>query len=663
MIPEFGQLSLALSACLALASAVTGFTSHHPSLRLLRRSTVSMVVGQFVLVAVSFAVLLWCFVTDDFTVAYVANHSNSLLPWQFKVSAAWGGHEGSFLLWILIMSSWMLALISRRHSYPERFFARVLGTMSVLNLGFICFALFTSNPFERLIPMTPLDGADLNPLLQDFGLIVHPPLLYAGYVGLAVPFAFAIAALFENRVDSAWARWSRPWTNFAWSFLTLGIALGSWWAYYELGWGGWWFWDPVENASFMPWLVGTALVHSLAVTEKRGLFASWTVLLAIAAFSLSLLGTFLVRSGVLTSVHAFAADPDRGLFILIFLALVIGGSLVLYALRAPTVASRVQYKAFSREALLLANNFIFVISATTVLLGTLFPLVMDALGQGKYSVGPPYFNAVFVPLMALLVPFMGIGPVSRWKEDSPSRWRQELLIPAAVVALCAVVLPTLALGFNVWVALAVLFSGWLLAGLLRDFTERTRSAVGVVSKWRRLTPSYLGMLLAHAGFAAMIIGVTVVSQHNVEKDLRMLPGDIEEVAGYRFEFVAVSRVAGPNYDADQADFRVFKDNNLVAELSPQKRRYRASGQVMTEAAIDPGVFRDLFIAMGEPVGEAAWAIRLQYKPMIRWIWFGALMIGFGAITTAFDRRYRLRERRLDTAKNSTTLASSAHAKA
>jgi len=371
----------------------------------------------------------------------------------------------------------------------------------------------------------------------------------------------------------------------------------------------------------------------------------------------------LVRSGVLTSVHAFAADPDRGLFILIFLALVIGGSLVLYALRAPTVASRVQYKAFSREALLLANNFIFVISATTVLLGTLFPLVMDALGQGKYSVGPPYFNAVFVPLMALLVPFMGIGPVSRWKEDSPSRWRQELLIPAAVVALCAVVLPTLALGFNVWVALAVLFSGWLLAGLLRDFIGRTRSAAGLVSKWRRLTPSYLGMLLAHAGFAAMIIGVTVVSQHNVEKDLRMLPGDIEEVAGYRFEFVAVSRVAGPNYDADQADFRVFKDNNLVAELSPQKRRYRASGQIMTEAAIDSGVFRDLFIAMGEPVGEAAWAIRLQYKPMIRWIWFGALMIGFGAITTAFDRRYRLRERRLDTAKNSTTLASSAHAKA
>jgi len=648
MLAELGHFALIIAfvlACLQGVLPLIGAWRGHSGSMLLAPP---LAVGVFVFLLIAFAILTTTFLQDDFSVKVVASNSNSFMPDIYKFSAVWGNHEGSLLLWVLILSGWMVAVAQFSRGLPLVVLARVLGVMGLVAVGFIAFSLLTSNPFERLLPGIPAEGQDLNPLLQDPGLIIHPPLLYMGYVGFSVPFAFAIAALMGGRLDAAWARWSRPWTNVAWGFLSLGIMLGSWWAYYELGWGGWWFWDPVENASFMPWLVGTALVHSLAVT---------------AAFSLSLLGTFLVRSGVLTSVHAFAADPDRGLFILIFLALVIGGSLVLYALRAPTVASRVQYKAFSREALLLANNFIFVISATTVLLGTLFPLVMDALGQGKYSVGPPYFNAVFVPLMALLVPFMGIGPVSRWKEDSPSRWRQELLIPAAVVALCAVVLPTLALGFNVWVALAVLFSGWLLAGLLRDFIERTRSAVGVVSKWRRLTPSYLGMLLAHAGFAAMIIGVTVVSQHNVEKDLRMLPGDIEEVAGYRFEFVAVSRVAGPNYDADQADFRVFKDNNLVAELSPQKRRYRASGQVMTEAAIDPGVFRDLFIAMGEPVGEAAWAIRLQYKPMIRWIWFGALMIGFGAITTAFDRRYRLRERRLDTAKNSTTLASSAHAKA
>jgi len=661
MLAEVGHFALIIAfvlACLQGVVPLVGAWRGHSNSMLLAPP---LAVGVFVFLLIAFAILTTTFLQDDFSVKVVASNSNSLMPDIYKFSAVWGNHEGSLLLWVLILSGWMVAVAQFSRGLPLTVLARVLGVMGLVAVGFIAFSLLTSNPFERLLPGIPAEGQDLNPLLQDPGLIIHPPLLYMGYVGFSVPFAFAIAALMGGRLDAAWARWSRPWTNVAWGFLSLGIMLGSWWAYYELGWGGWWFWDPVENASFMPWLVGTALVHSLAVTEKRGLFRSWTVLLAIAAFSLSLLGTFLVRSGVLTSVHAFAADPDRGLFILIFLALVIGGSLILYALRAPTVASRVQYGAFSREALLLANNFIFVISATTVLLGTLFPLVMDALGQGKYSVGPPYFNAVFVPLMALLVPFMGIGPVSRWKQDSPSRWRQELLLPAVVVGLCALVLPSLTLGFNLWVALAVLFSGWVLAGLLRDFLERTRTATGWGSKWRRLTPSYMGMLLAHAGFAAMILGVTVVSQHNVEKDLRMLPGDSEEVAGYRFYFVGVNPVAGPNFDADQADFRVFKGEELVAELSPQKRRYRASGQVMTEAAIDPGVFRDLFIAMGEPVGDDAWAIRLQYKPMIRWIWFGALMIGFGAITTAFDRRYRLRERRSGAVENQAAIKSSGKA--
>ena len=661
MLAELGHFALIVAfvlACLQGTLPLWGAWRGNSTLMLMAPA---VAVGVFVFVLIAFGLLTAAFLQDDFSVKVVASNSNSMMPPIYKFSAVWGNHEGSLLLWILILSGWMLAVAQFSRGLPLTVLARVLGVMGLVAIGFIAFSLLTSNPFERLLPGVPAEGQDLNPLLQDPGLIIHPPLLYMGYVGFSVPFAFAIAALMAGRLDAAWARWSRPWTNVAWGFLSLGIMLGSWWAYYELGWGGWWFWDPVENASFMPWLVGTALVHSLAVTEKRGLFRSWTVLLAIAAFSLSLLGTFLVRSGVLTSVHAFAADPDRGLFILIFLAVVIGGSLILYALRAPTVASRVQYSAFSREALLLANNFIFVISAATVLLGTLFPLIMDALGQGKYSVGPPYFNAVFVPLMALLVPFMGIGPISRWRQDNPARWQRELLLPALIVVVLAVVLPLVSHGFNLWVALSVLLSGWLLIGLLRDFRERTRSANGLGALWRRLTPSYIGMCAAHLGFACMIVGVTVVSQHSVERDIRMEPGEVQEVAGYRFDFQRVTRVAGPNYDADQADFMVYRDDRVIAALSPQKRRYRASGQVMTEAAIDPGVFRDLFIAMGEPVGGEAWAIRLQYKPMIRWIWFGALLVGFGALTTALDRRYRLRDRRALSSEQD--LESPGHAKA
>ncbi|HEY6131751.1 MAG TPA: heme lyase CcmF/NrfE family subunit, partial [Halioglobus sp.] len=524
---------------------------------------------------------------------------------------------------------------------PLLVLSRVLSVMGAIGVGFLSFSLFTSNPFARLLPGTPADGSDLNPLLQDPGLVIHPPLLYMGYVGFSVAFAFAVAALLGGRLDTSWARWSRPWTNVAWAFLSLGIMLGSWWAYYELGWGGWWFWDPVENASFMPWLAGTALIHSLAATEKRGLFKSWTVLLAIFAFSLSLLGTFLVRSGVLTSVHAFATDPARGMFILVFLALVVGGSLTLYAFRAPAVSSRVSFAWVSRESLLLCNNVVFLVATLTVLFGTLFPLIVDALGLGKVSVGPPYFNVVFVPLMALLVPVMGVGPLSRWKGDTVTRWRRELAIPAAAAILCGITLPLVHAPYNVWMALAVLLSSWLVLGLARDCWQRLRSAGSLAHGLRRLTPDYCGMLVAHLGFAVCVSGIVATSQYSVERDLKMHPGDSSELAGYQFRFVELEQVRGPNFVADEARFEVSRDGAVVATMVPQKRRYLASGSVMTEAAIDAGLFRDLYVAMGEPVGSSdAWAMRLHYKPMVRWMWLGAILMALGAFSAALDKRYR-----------------------
>ena len=643
MIAELGHFALIIALVLSLILGTVPLWGAWRHNQFAMNVAPILAVNVFVFLLLSFGFLAQCFLTDDFSVKVVASNSNSLLPLIYKFSAVWGNHEGSLLLWVTILAGWMVAVAIFSRGLPLVVLARVLGVMGLVAVGFTAFSLFTSNPFERLLPGIPTEGRDLNPLLQDPGLVIHPPLLYMGYVGFVVPFAFALAALLGDRLDATWARWSRPWTNVAWGFLTLGIMLGSWWAYYELGWGGWWFWDPVENASFMPWLAGTALLHSLAVTEKRGLFRSWTVLMAIAAFSLSLLGTFLVRSGVLTSVHAFAADPDRGLFILILLSVVIGGSLTLYAFRAPAVSSRVNYSSLSREVLLLINNLIFSIAALTVLLGTLFPLLMDALGQGKYSVGPPYFNTVYVPLMALLVPFMGIAPLSRWKNDNASRWLHELFTPGIIVVLAAIVLPMIGHRFNVWVALAVLLAGWIIAGLIRDLVQKTKTAQGFIAKWRRITPSYGGMWLAHTGFAFALLGVTVVTQHGIERDTRMIPGESEMVAGYRFEFVKMERNDGPNYRADEAIFRIWQGDDLFTELRPQKRRYLSSEQVMTEAAISPGVFRDLFIALGEPVGSGgAWAIRLQYKPMIRWIWGGAILMGFGGLLTAFDRRYRAR---------------------
>ena len=640
MIPELGHVALIIAFCLAVALAVIPLWGAAKRDVSAMNMAPPLAVSVTLFVAIAFSLLTTSFLSDDFSVAVVAANSNSLLPPIFKFSAVWGNHEGSLLLWVLILSGWMTAVAFFSRGLPLIMVARVLSVMGLVAVGFLAFSLLTSNPFERLLPNTPLDGNDLNPLLQDPGLIIHPPLLYMGYVGLSVPFAFAIAALLGGRLDASWARWSRPWTNVAWGFLSLGIMLGSWWAYYELGWGGWWFWDPVENASFMPWLMGTALVHSLAVTEKRGVFRSWTVLLAIFAFSLSLLGTFLVRSGVLTSVHAFAADPERGLFILIFLALVVGGSLLLYAMRAPAVASRVSYAAISRESLLMVNNLVFTVATVVVLLGTLFPLVMDAFSLGKYSVGPPYFNAVFVPLMALVMPFMTVGPLSRWREDAAGRWLHELLVPGLAVVLLAVTLGFFGReGFNLWIALAVLLAGWVTLGVMRDAWRRIGAGGGSL-RWRRLSPSFIGMAAAHLGFAAVVLGAVVVTQLNEERDLRMAVGDAEALGGYRFELIEIGQRPGPNYSADYAVFEVTEAGQPIARLTPEKRRYFASGQIMTEAAIDASVWRDLYIALGEPIGEDAWAVRLQYKPMVRWLWLGALMIGLGALVTVFDRRYR-----------------------
>ncbi|GAB3308233.1 heme lyase CcmF/NrfE family subunit [Haliea atlantica] len=645
MIPEFGHFALIIALCLAvLLTLVPLWGAWRRDINAMALAP-GLAMGLLVFTGISFACLAAAFLQDDFSVEVVANNSNSLLPAMYKFSAVWGNHEGSLLLWVLILAGWTAAVAVFSPQLPLLMLSRVLSMMGFVAVGFLSFSLFTSNPFARLLPGTPADGQDLNPLLQDPGLIIHPPLLYMGYVGFSVAFAFAIAALLGGRLDAAWARWSRPWTNVAWAFLTLGIMLGSWWAYYELGWGGWWFWDPVENASFMPWLAGTALLHSLAVTEKRGLFKSWTVLLAIFTFSLSLLGTFLVRSGVLTSVHAFATDPARGLFILVFLGIVVGGSLTLYALRAPAVSSRVGFGWLSRESLLLVNNVVFTVATLTVLFGTLFPLLMDALGQGKYSVGPPYFNAVFVPLMALLMPFMGIGPLSRWKQDSVRRWRRELLVPAIATLACGVTLPLLHGDYNIWAALAILLAAWLLLALLRDLWNRVKNASSPVAGLRRLAPSYWGMLVAHLGFAAAVLGVVLTSQFAIERDIKMSPGDRETLAGYEFRFLEVGGVRGPNYVADEARFAVYRDGRELVRLAPQKRRYLASGDIMTEAAIDAGFFRDLFVAMGEPVGEeGAWAIRLHYKPFVRWMWAGAVLMAIGGFLTVADRRYR-RQRR------------------
>ena len=661
MIPELGNLSLVLALVLSVVSGAGGLFGAQAGRRRWMQAAASATLGQFVFAALAFAVLVHAFITDDFSVAYVAHNSNSLLPWYYKVSAAWGAHEGSFLLWVLIMTVWMTAVALLGRRLPLDFYARVLGVMGLLNLGFLCFLVFTSNPFERLLPLAPADGADLNPLLQDFGLIVHPPMLYTGYVGFSVAFAFAVAALLSGRLDGAWARWSRPWTNIAWAFLTLGIALGSWWAYYELGWGGWWFWDPVENASFMPWLAGTALVHSLAVTEKRGAFKSWTALLALAAFSLSLLGAFIVRSGVLTSVHAFAVDPTRGMYILLFLVVVVGGSLTLYGVRAGAVASKVRYGPVSREAFLLLNNLLFVVAMSVVLWGTLKPLAYEALsGGGKISVGPPWFNFFFVPLMFAVAAALGIGPFLSWKRTDFRKLLRRLAWALAVSLALGVAVPLLVEGsLSLPGVAAVVLGAWVLSAHGLDLLRRARlarasrhrtseaaaghRAIGPLAWMGRFPLAYWGMTLAHTGFALSLLGVALTHELSVEKDIRLAPGEVAVHGGVEFRFNGVVNADGPNYRATRGRFEIL-DGDRHFLLLPEKRSYLANGSVMTEAAIDPGFFKDIYVSLGEPLQDGAWAVRVYVKPFVRWIWFGALLMALGGVLAVADKRYRrLRE--------------------
>jgi cytochrome c-type biogenesis protein CcmF len=636
MLPELGQVALILALLVALLQAALPLAGAQRGKASWMAVARPAAFAQMLLVLAAYVVLTVAFVMQDFSVRYVAENSNSLLPLVYRYTAVWGAHEGSQLLWALILAGWTAAVARFSRSLPDEVVARVLGVMGLVSIGFLSFLIFTSNPFVRLIPAA-MEGRDLNPLLQDPGMIIHPPMLYLGYVGFSVPFAFAIAALLGGNIDARWLRWTRPWTNVAWAFLTIGIALGSWWAYYELGWGGWWFWDPVENASFMPWLAGTALLHSQAVTEKRGSFRGWTLLLAIAAFSLSLLGTFLVRSGVLTSVHAFAADPTRGLFVLIFLGIVIGGSLVLYALRAPSDDDGARFSTASRETLLLVNNLLLTSACAMVLLGTLYPLLADALDLGKISVGPPYFALLFVLLMAPLVLLLPFGPLTRWQREQPSK-PFAMLVPWAGLALGIGIGAFFLAPQGAWKTAAGLAgSAWVLAGTARFVWTRVRA------KGSRFTAEMLGMTLAHIGIAVFLVGALLTEGLSRQRELALTPGQSVELGRHAFRFDGVVRRAGPNYLADRGTVQVSRDGQAIAVMHPEKRSYASGGQVMTESAIDPGLTRDLYVALGEPLGNGAWAVRVHVKPFVRWIWLGAVLMALGGFVTATDKRFRRKE--------------------
>ena len=639
MIPEIGQFALIIALCIAITQSVVPLAGAGLGIQRWVALAVPSALAQLLFVAIAYGCLTWAFLSHDFSVMYVAQNSNTNLPLIYLISGVWGGHEGSLLLWSLVLAVWTGAVAVFTPNVPRVMRARVLAVLGLVSCGFLLFIIATSNPFDRLLPGA-LEGRDLNPLLQDIGLAIHPPMLYIGYVGFAVAFAFSIAALISGQVDSAWARWSRPWTNVAWLFLTLGIALGSWWAYYELGWGGWWFWDPVENASFMPWLVGTALMHSLAITEKRGTFKAWTALLAIFAFSLSLLGTFLVRSGVLTSVHAFASDPSRGVFILGFLVVVVGGSLTLYAWRAPLLKSPAETRLVSRDGALLLNNAFLTVVTSAILLGTLYPIAIDAMG-GKISVGPPYFNLMFISLMAPLGVLIGIGMLIRWKQDSLARLGTKLMYPALLVLVVAL---ALSFAFTQWfwgAFLGIAMALWIAVTAAIAIYERFHNRA-FMSTLRSTPAGFYGMLLGHLGIAVFVIGVTLTSLYTVEKDLRMSPGDTYTVEGYEFTFHGVRDFNVDNYVATRGGFSVRSvSSDYKVDMFPEKRIYPVQTSPMTEAAIDAKLSRDLFIALGEPLDQdGTWAVRIYYKPFIRCIWLGAIIMAFGGLFAASDRRYR-----------------------
>lgn len=641
MIPEVGHFSLIIAMVIAVLQGAVPLVGGQIGHSAMIRSARPLAWLHFLFVAIAFAVLMNAFIENDFSVEYVANNSNSALPLLFRIAAVWGAHEGSLLLWALIICIWTVAVATFSRQLPDVMVGRVIGVLGWVSVGFISFTIFTSNPFERLIPAA-LDGGDLNPLLQDFALAIHPPMLYMGYVGFSVAYAFAVAALIGGRLDAAWARWTRPWTSIAWVFLTIGIALGSWWAYYELGWGGWWFWDPVENASFMPWLVGTALIHSLAVTEKRGAFKNWTALLSLSAFALSLLGTFLVRSGVLVSVHSFATDPERGAYILALLAIFIGGALVLYAIRAPEVKSAAgESTTASRETMLLINNVLLVAATVAVLTGTLFPIAMDAFNLGKISVGPPYFDTVFVPLMMVLLLAMGFGVAARWKRDQAIDIVVRLRGFGAVALILGTALPFLALGRGTTlVILACWLAAWVAVTAFWDPISRI-IAFGSVKRGIRSVPQHLwGMSIAHLGIAVLVLGITLTEAFSEHRDDVLSPDATAEVGGIDFQFVGIEEVQGPNYVATRGTLNVFEDGKFLRTLSPEKRTYKVQKSPMTEAAIDANLFRDVYVSLGEPVGNGAWSFRFQVKPYIRCIWLGCLLMAFGGLLAATDKRYR-----------------------
>ena len=636
MIPELGQLALVLCLCLAAVQAslpLFGAQTGRVAYMRVARYTAPMML---LFTGMAFVCLAICFVTNDFTVAYVAQNSNSHLPVIYRLCAVWGAHEGSLLLWVLILTFWSAAVSWFSRALPLDMQARVLSVLGMIAVGFLLFIIATSNPFLRLLQQVPVDGQDLNPMLQDPGLIAHPPMLYMGYVGFSVAFAFAIAALIAGRLDNTWARWSRPWTIVAWSFLTLGITLGSWWSYRELGWGGWWFWDPVENASLMPWLAGTALMHSLIVTEKRGLFKAWTAILAILAFSLSLLGTFLVRSGVLVSVHAFATDPRRGLFVLEFLSVVIGGSLLLYAWRAKEIAKTGVLNFWSRETFLLLNNVLLMAAMVTVLLGTIYPLVMQAMNWGKISVGYPYFNAVFTPIMLPLFALMGIGPLLNWYKADYQLLFKRLLWVLPVIGVTSCALPLIAgEQLSLGAVVCLLVAGWLVFNTLTYLLKKSISL-------KNMTATSWSMVTAHLGMAVTVIGVGMVSTYAIEQDVSLHPGDVATLGGYQFKLVAVNNLQGPNYTGATATVDIYRQNKRVSELYPQERVFDVSKIAMAKTAIAVNWYRDLYVALGEPLGNGAWSLRLYDKPFVRWIWYGGLLMLLGGLIGLWDRSFRRR---------------------
>ncbi|RUO78338.1 heme lyase CcmF/NrfE family subunit [Pseudidiomarina taiwanensis] len=648
MIAEIGQMALALALTFSILLAIYplwGAYKGHSGAMLLARP---LAYGQFFFTLVAYIMLTWAFIVHDFSVYYVAANSNTKLPLIYRITAVWGSHEGSFLLWMLMQAGWIAAVAMFSKRMPVTMMARVLAILGLISIGFYSFMLSVSNPFDRALPLIPVDGRDLNPLLQDPGMIIHPPLLYMGYVGFSVAFAFAIAALLAGKLDASWARWSRPWATAAWIFLTLGIAIGSWWAYYELGWGGWWFWDPVENASFMPWLVGTALIHSLAVTEKRGTFKAWTVLLAISAFSLSLLGTFLVRSGVIVSVHAFATDPARGLFILALLVIVIGSSLLLFALRAGAVSSQTRYDFASREVLLLGNNILLMAAMVVVLLGTLLPLVHKELGLGSISIGVPFFNQMYTYLIVPFVLLMGLGPLFRWRRQQLAPLRGSLALALILALGLGYAIPlVLADQVHAMTVLGLVLALWIVLTLVTELKQRIEQRGEGLASLTKLGRSHWGMVLGHLGFAITLVGIAAVSQYEVERDVRLAPGDEVTVQGYRFKFAELSQYQGPNFIADHAEFEVYKGERQISYLITEKRFYTVQKTSMTEVGLDAGFTRDLYVALGEPLEDGnAWAVRIYVKPFVRWIWLGAIIMSLGGALAMTDKRYRSQSRLL-----------------